>query len=476
VCLVEKSRGSETILSWRRVCFVVARDYVLTLAAPLSASEQAAFSAKVPKAEVQGGGVIALDWTDLMLAMGLLPGNILNVVSKAASGASKIVSGVRVAQAASAWPAVTTAEGVPIAQQIAGKVAAGLGKKAAVAAVISTVGYVSWAGWAQKEALEPASMAVRTALSSKNYAVARKALDDYEVLYNALKDGMGQLKYLPLGFGAGMQGFIQSQASNIDAYEAAISKLHADQAAALVKQHEKDAAKKAKPQNTIYEQNALDAMNEGELKLGYQWLDKIVPDAEKTKARARVVKAATKLHKAAVAEALKFGDADTAREEAAFIPDETERAIALNKTTKFEAKVAAKAAKAEAAAAAKKVVEDNKAEQERIRALYFGSVLGDASVPEYEKARIASLFGVTPPELSTWYKKALAGDTGAAPSGAAEMAAGSVYYEGSTGKFTVQGKTPATTFETYSAVDAAAYAQQAGGKATAAGLAAGHSV
>jgi hypothetical protein len=330
--------------------------------------------------------------------------------------------------------------------------ATGKGLMAAIGTVASYVGYVSWGMWAQKEALEPASMAVRTALQAGDFVVARKALDNYEVMYRAFRDGLKAAGALPLGFGAGISAFADATASQIDSYEAALAALKKTQAAALAARWAKDKVASLKATNAVYEKNALEAMNAGDLKVGEQWLEKIADAGAREKARARVVKAATKTHKALASEALKRADAAEARNEAALIPDDVARAAMLGKIDAFELKVAAKAQKAQEAAARKAVAAQNKASQTAQRTAYF------ASLPEAQRP--------------AWYAQAAA--KAGAPGGAAEMAFGGVYYSAATGQYSVS--TPSGMYRTSSAADAAAAAQAAGGKATAAGLAAGRSV
>jgi hypothetical protein len=190
------------------------------------------------------------------------------------------------------------------------------------------------------------------------------------------------------------------------------------------------------------------------------------------KAQARVVKAVTKKWKAAVTAALKAADAVEAKRALGFIPDAVVKATMQGKITDFEVKVATKAQKAAESAARSATVKANKDAQEQTRAMYFASVLGGPNVPEAEKARIAALFGLKPAELSAWYQKALAGQATGSVSGAAEMAQGGVYYSKATGEYSVS--TASGIVKTTSAAQAAAVAQAAGGKVTAAGLQAGH--
>ena len=242
---------------------------------------------------------------------------------------------------------------------------------AVTGAVAGVVGYASWAGWAQKEALEPSSMAVRTAIAAGNYKVAREALDKYEAMYESLKNNFYALENLPLGFGAGMTAFADSQAANIDSYESALAglalKTGATAAAVQVKGIKAVSAK----QNAVYEADALEAMNAGDLKVGRQWLDKITDFTANAAATKRVIKAESATHKAGVVNALLLADVAGAQKEAALILDVKAKASADTKIAAFQAKAAAKVQAAQAKVAKAAVVAQNKATQKKTRVQYF---------------------------------------------------------------------------------------------------------
>ena len=344
--------------------------------------------------------------------------------------------------------------------------------KKILGSAVAVMGTATFVNFISEEALQTAGMACFVAKGSQDPVALRAALDNYEMLYAEAKKQAGLTTWLTPFTKAQFDSNLRATASAIDAYEAALSNMKKSQAAALASRWAKDKLATLKATNAVYEKNALEAMNAGELALGGQWLDKVEDASAREKARGRVVKAATKTWKAAVTAALKAADAAEAWRVLEFIPDAVVKASMIGKITDFEVKASAKLQTAREKAARAGVAAANQAAQEEARMIYFASVLGGPNVPEAEKARIAALFGLKPAELSAWYQKALAGTPSAAPSGVSEMTQGGVYYSKATGEYTVS--TASGLVKTTSAAQAAAVAQAAGGKATAAGLAAGH--
>lgn len=321
--------------------------------------------------------------------------------------------------------------------------------KKVLGSAVAVMGTATFVNFISEEALQTAGMACFVAKGAQDPIALRAALDNYEALYAEAQKQAALTTWLSPFTKAQFDSNLRAVASAIDSYEAALGKMKKAQAATLAARWEKNKLVSLKATNAVYEKNALDAMNAGELALGGQWLDKIVDAGARLKAQVRVVKAASKTHKAAASEALKRADAVGARNEAALIPDDVKRAAMLDKIATFEAKVAAKLQKARETLARKAVAAQNKATQQAQRELYF------ASLPVEQQP--------------SWYAAQVAAK--GAGAGAAVMAFGSVYYSGATGTYDVA--TASGMMHTSNATQAAAWAQAAGGKATAAGLAAG---
>jgi hypothetical protein len=324
--------------------------------------------------------------------------------------------------------------------------------KKILGSAVAVMGTATFVNFISEEALQTAGMACFVAKGAQDPVALRKALDNYEALYAEAKKQAGLTTWLSPFTKAQFDSNLAAVASAIDAYEAALSNMKKTQSAALASRWAKDKVASLKATNAVYEKNALEAMNAGELALGGQWLEKIADASAREKARGRVVKAASKTWKAAVAAALKAADVAEAWRVLAFIPDAVVKASMQGKITDFEVNVEVKLQKAQESAARKAVVAQNKASQSATRTAYF------ASVPEAQRP--------------AWYAEAAA--KAGAPGGAAEMAQGTVYWSKATGQYTVS--TASGLVKTSSAAQAAAVAQAAGGKATAAGLAAGHPV
>ncbi len=383
---------------------------------------------------------------------------------------------VLLAGAVGAWAVGASTGAVAAGKGILAGLVSGQGIKSALGAAVGVMGTATFINFISEEAMQTAGMACFVAKSTGDAVALRAALDNYTALYKEAKKQAALTTWATPFAKAAFDSNMMAVASAIDAYEAALGTMKK----AAKEKREKAAAKskvaRAKTVAEQYEANALEAGNNGELALMQQWLDKIADAGARLKAQARVVKAATKTWKAAVAAALKAADAQEARRVLEFIPDAAVKATMQGKITDFETKVAVKAQKAAESAARGAVVKANKDAQEQQRAMYFASVLGGPDVPEATKARIAAQFGLTPPELSKWYQKALAGQASGSVSGASEMAQGSVYYGRSptTGNYVYSVATARGLQETSSATTAASWAQAAGGKATAEGLVAGH--
>ena len=313
----------------------------------------------------------------------------------------------------------------------------------AAGVVMGTSTFVNFIG---EEAMQTAGMACFVAKGSGNAKALRVALDNYKMVYEAAKRQAAVTSWATPFAKATFDANLVATASAIDAYEATVVQLKAAGEKKTVKEQAAADLKAQARTAKQYEANALDAMNAGDLKVGQQWLDKIADDKLRAAALKRVVKAATKTRKAAVADALKLTDVETARSVAALIPDDAEREIAVGKINTFEALVDEKAAAARVKQERKLVVAANKVKQQKQRDAYY------ASLPKEQQAA----------------RQAQVAAAAKASEGAWEGALGAVYYSGATGKYTVSGKGGVVT--TYSATDAAAYARQAGGKTTVGGL------
>jgi hypothetical protein len=121
----------------------------------------------------------------------------------------------------------------------------------------------------------------------------------------------------------------------------------------------------------------------------------------------------------------------------------------FDKIATFEAKVAAKAQKAVETLVRKLAVAKNKEEKEALKTAYFASLPVEQRPSKYKPQAATARVGA----------------------GESMMTFGGVYYHGSTGTYDVA--TPGGLMHTTNAAQAAAWAQAAGGKATAASLVAG---
>jgi hypothetical protein len=328
--------------------------------------------------------------------------------------------------------------------------AAGLVAKKVITAGATVMGTATFINFISEEAMQTAGMACFVARGAQDPLALRAALDNYEALYREAQKQAAITTWATPFAKAQFDSNLRAVASAIDAYEAALGAMKKTQAATRAARWAKDKLASLKAANAVYEQNALEAMNAGELELGGQWLEKIADAGARLKARGRVVKAASKTWKAAVAAALKAADVAEAWRALAFIPDAAVKAAMQGKITDFEAKVEAKLQAAKDKQARSGVAAQNKVTQAAKRTAYF------ASLPEAQQP--------------DWYKQAAA--MGGKTSGSWEATAGNVYYSKVDGKYSVVTTTGIRT--TTNATTAAAMAQAAGGKATVAGLTAGH--
>jgi hypothetical protein len=356
------------------------------------------------------------------------------------------------------------------------KLAENVSVKKVVAAAAATMGAATFVNFISEEALQTAGMACFVAKGAGDAVALRKALDNYEALYAEAKKQAAVTTWLSPFTKAQFDANLAAVASAIDAYEAALGAMKKKQAEERAAASLKSKTKAAKTADDKLLAQLDAAIASADWALADSSVRNVKDEKARAKAEAKLAKAQLKALKQTVASALKRADVATAREAAELIEDATERAKQVAKCDDFEAKVAEKAQKARESAARSAIVKANRDAQEQQRALYFASVLGGPDVPEAQKAAIAAQFGLTPPELSEWYRKALAGQVSGSVSGASEMAQGSVYYGRSakTGRYEYSVATAGGMKTTASASQAAAWAQAAGGKATAKGLAAGH--